>query len=615
MRTASHHTTLLLKGQEDELQRAVDHLLAQRMFYYDVETVGEHRGVPVLNTVTWMAITGAGCDLVIPMGHPIGFKQIGRHKEPRQQANGIKMFWVPDWEEPPAQMERARVFDLLRPLFLDDRIIKVAHNQAFDAVSVEKYFGELPHPPYDDTMVREQLINENLLGKYGLKEIIRRRFGVTYDTENVGKCVESFPMGKVAHYSYMDTHMGYLVYQAQAPELAREYHDDDRAVRLERDLMGPLYRMRLHGAPVDVPRLHDMQDELSTRLITLEADVYKAAGKRFNINSPAQRAHILYDPRDKGGQGLEGWKLTAGGKKQEKAGLALDSTCYSTDDETLESYPDNPLAIALRRYGDTYKLLSTYVEGWLGVEGNKKKPAKIFDGRIHTSFNQMVSTGRMSSSSPNLQNIPRPDDEDGKLIRGAILAPEGWRLVVADYGQIELVIMAHFIGHGALFDGFLKGVDPHVVNAAMALNEDLTRLSEAVKAGDPEAKAKRQKYGKTLGFAMGFGAGTPKVASMIGCTLKRAKTVLRTHERMMPEVYEYKEHVWAVARKRKPPHLKTLLGHIRRLPWLNSTVQWMRARAERQAFNSLIQGSAADLIKLAIIRADRMLMERCPRLC
>jgi DNA polymerase I-like protein with 3'-5' exonuclease and polymerase domains len=202
-----------------------------------------------------------------------------------------------------------------------------------------------------------------------------------------------------------------------------------------------------------------------------------------------------------------------------------------------------------------------------------------------------------SSRDPNLQNIPRPDTELGKLVRGAFIADEGHKLVVADYGQIELVVLAHYLGRGKLYEGFWEGIDPHVMTAAMVLGkrpEDIT-------------KDERQKFGKSINFAVVYGAGISKVASMIGCGNQEAKAVLNKHRAEFPEIYEYKDFVLSECRRNvKDPHIRTILGRKRRVPEINWSDEDMRHFAERQVFNSLIQGSSADLLKTAMVRYDNL---------
>ena len=193
---------------------------------------------------------------------------------------------------------------------------------------------------------------------------------------------------------------------------------------------------------------------------------------------------------------------------------------------------------------------------------------------------------------PNLQNVGRPDTELGKLIRGAFIAGPGRRLIVADYSQIELVVLAHYLGQGKLFEGFEQGIDPHTMTAAMVLGKRLEDIT----------KDERQKYGKSINFAVVYGAGDAKVASMIGCAVKEARKFLDRHEVEFPEIYEFKEYILDECRKQRPPHITTLFGRRRRVPGIMSSDRGMRLYSERQAFNSLIQGGQADIIKLAMIR-------------
>jgi DNA polymerase I-like protein with 3'-5' exonuclease and polymerase domains len=393
----------------DHLSHVVKHFMGQGAFSYDVETVGgDFRGTPALNTVTWMGMSTTGMTVAIPFGHPIGSKVIGTVKEPRQQKNGVKMFSVPVYDDPPPQIPIGVGAELLRPLFFSDRA-KVCHEATFDLGSMRKYFGEDIPGPYHDTKVIEWLLQENR-PQQGLKYHTKRLYGVDYDTEEVGKCVERHPFSTVAHYQYMDALYTWLIFRDEFPRIAKQGLTG--VYDLECDLIPALTRMRLRGARVDVPRLEQLRDTLTARLEVLEAACYKAAGEIFNLNSPPQKQRLLFGKKSEGGhgQGLKPWKKTDGGG-------------WSVDSDVLESYPENALCQALMAYADTNKLLSTYVNAYLGVEGDKKKPCRVVDGLIYPEFQQHGTvTGRFSCRAPNLQNIPRPDTDDGKLIRGAFIA-------------------------------------------------------------------------------------------------------------------------------------------------------------------------------------------------
>ena len=205
-----------------------------------------------------------------------------------------------------------------------------------------------------------------------------------------------------------------------------------------------------------------------------------------------------------------------------------------------------------------------------------------------------------SYRDPNLQNVPAPDPDDpdnlSKIIRQVFLADDGYKLVVADYSQIELVILAHYLGQGALFDGFIEGIDPHTVTAARIRDKKPSLITQS----------ERKKYGKSPNFAVTYGAGITKLASMIGGTKEEAKRVLKKHQEEFPEIYAFRSHVLGLCAQEKQPHVRTLLGRKRRVPKILSSDPEMRAYAERQAFNAIMQGGSADLIKMAQCRYEEL---------
>jgi DNA polymerase I-like protein with 3'-5' exonuclease and polymerase domains len=589
----------------DHLHATVDYFLEQEAFAFDVETTGDLRGVPMQNEVVWMGIATAGMTKVIPFGHPNGNVLISRATRKKNKFTG-KFDNIPaQYSEPPDQLRPSVVFSALKPLFFSDRV-KIAHNATFDLISTAKYFGEIPPPEYSDTIVLQWLLDENLRQK-GLKPLVNRYWGVDYDTENVGKKIEAHPFWKVARYQFLDAKFTWLLWkrlnaQVEAEGLAR--------VRdLEMDVLGVLLDMGTTGARVDVAALQALDTDLQARLVEIEGEIYRLAGQRFNLNAPAQKAKVLFAPKAEGGQGLRASVLTDGGEKKAKAHRDLDYGDYSTAAAVLEGLAHNPVARTLLQYADVAKISGTYVQGYLGVPDNPDKPCRIWDETVYADFVQYGTvTGRFSCREPNLQNIPRPDSDLGKRIRGLFIAPEGHRLVVADYGQIELALLAHFIREGRLFDGFWDGIDPHSATAAALVSMDPREFQAKVLDADDWAKRLRQ-AAKGINFAIVYGAGPDKVASMAEISVEQAQKFLDIHERMFPEVYRFKSRVIEVCRSRRPPHVVTLLGRRRRLPEMWAKEVKIRRKAERQAVNSLIQGSAADLIKLAMIRLNKALEE------
>lgn len=595
----------------EDLKKEVAYFLKQDAFVFDVETMDgafpDTRGVPTHNQVVWISLATYGRAIVIPMGHPNGDVVLQKahrkmNKETRKFINYPVIF-----NPPPVQLWPSIVFEILRPLFFHPKIRKIAHNATFDIASVYKYYGEFPVGPFSDTLVLQWLLDENIIGKepggpkrpmkLGLKTLVEWYYGLKYDKEEVGKCIEIHPFLRVARYALLDAVYTWSLY-CQFVERCTE-DDLDRVRALEEALIEALAPMNLVGAPVDPEALVELRDYLSVELEKLEANVYKAAGKFFNMNSPKQKQELLFGFKKDGGQGLKPWKLTNGGVKKKKAGMGLTIYDYSTDSESLKNFFDNAVVEALDKYSEVNKLLSTYVIAYLGEEGNEEKPTRMFLGKIHASLDQAGTvTGRFSCRNPNLQNIPRPDTELGKKVRGLFRAPEGHKLIVADYGQMELRILASYIGFGGLFDGFQAGIDAHTQTASLVYNVPVDQVEKWMRSN-----------AKTLNFAIVYGAFADKVAKTLKVSLEEAEKLLADHKKAFPEIYAFKELVLRKARSRKIPHIVTVLGRKRRLWNLTSDNWGKRNGAERQAVNSLIQGSLGDIIKLAMVRMHKLLSE------
>lgn len=580
--------------QPDELREHLKYFMDQPGFSFDVEAVGEYRGVPHKNTVTWLSLATNGRGIVVPFGHPNGDVLITPPRKKLNRETNTFDFFPPVWSDAPEQMRPGQVFEILEPLFISEDHYKVAQNLPYDAISLYKYLGNrFPAPPYRDTLVEQWLLDENRLDKK-LKSMLRDYYGWDYDKHDTGKRVEEHPFKRVAHYGYMDAKGTWLLDKDFIPRIKDEGLWD--IFQLEMNLLPTLLKMQITGIPVDEARLHELNEKLSHQIIVDEHKIYDAAGKQFNIKSPKQRTTILYGPKEEGNQGLIPKRLTKGGLKKVKAGKEVTIHDYSTDADALELYPRNKVVAALTAYAETSKVLTTYVQGYLGVP-DEGRPCRIYEGRIHAEFVQSGTvTGRFSCREPNLQNIPTPGSELGKQVRGLFIAPPDSKLIVADYGQIELVILASFCGSGRLFDGFHAGIDAHTATAASVFGvkpEDVTKHQRGV--------------AKALNFAIVYGAGDAKVALMAKITERQAKEFLETHQKLFPEIYKYKREVIRRARQQRPPGCTTILGRKRRVPTIMASDWAAKSRGERQLFNSLIQGSAADIIKLAMIRLDNAL--------
>lgn len=580
----------------DHLNSVVKYFLKYDAFAYDIETAGVYRRVAAHNPVTWISLATHGMAVAIPMGHERGDKIVGYKTEPRETKTGkIINRKVPVWEPAPSQLRPSQVFAALEPLLFSDRL-KICHNAPFDLASVVKYYdGRRIPKPWRDTYIESVLLNENRLN--GLKPRVRELYGIEYDKEEVGRCVESHPFSKVARYALMDARYTWLL--AKRMDGLIEKEGLSGIFTLEMDTIEATVEMLLRGAPVSRKVLEDFGRELKERLVRIAADIYRLADRKIDLNSSQQKARMLWGSKRDGGLGLKPVNLTEGGKAKQRAGKPLSAIDYSTDVKSLDPYKDHPVVAKLLEYQQNEKLRSTYVDGILGVEGKADKPCLIIDGRVHASFNQVgARTGRWSSSAPNAQNIPTRT-EDGRIIRSAYKALADHKLIVADYGQIELVMLAHFIGHGALYDGFHAGVDAHTTTASLVFGVDPENVDKQMRS-----------VAKGISFAIVYGAGPSKVADMAGISLDEAKKHMQTHQRMFPEIYKYRAFVIDNACKKRPPHIRTILGRKRRIPELLSRDEEKRASAERRIFNAKIQGSAADLIKLAMVRLMALKPER-----
>ncbi|MGW0060327.1 DNA polymerase [Streptosporangium sandarakinum] len=569
----------------DHLAHVVRHFAQRGAFFFDVESVPPYRGIPAHNTVTWLSLATQGMAVTIPMGHTKGDRIIGERIEPRETATGkIMKRRIPVWSTAPEQLRPSQVFEALEPLFFSDRE-KSAHNIVFDVGSSAKYYGGRIMPgPWHCTYTSSVLLDENRMN--GLKPRIKQLYKIDYDKADVGRRVETHSFRTVARYTYMDSAMGWLLRGRNDPLL------DEQGLRelfeLETELQRGVVEMALYGDPVEKEVLEEFGEVLATRLVEHEARIYRAVGSQFNLNSSNQKARIFYGPVEEGGLGLKPTKPTKGGMKKLKAGLELEVTDYSTDAESIKPYSDHPAIAAMLDYQRDEKLKGTYVDGLLHPE---EDDCLIINGRIHARFNPMgARTGRWTSSGPNEQNIP-VRTADGKVIRSAWRAEPGYQQIIADYGQIELVLLAHFIGSGALYEGFHQHIDPHTMTAALVFRVAVDKVAPWMRS-----------VAKGLNFAIVYGAGPDTVAKMAGISVTDARKHMKAHRAEFPEVYAYKTHVIETARKQRIPHTTTLLGRMRRLPDLRSADDERRSAAERQIFNSKIQGSGADLIKLAMVR-------------
>ena len=586
----------------EQLTEMVEHYAREDAFAFDVETVGPRRGDTPVNEVLWITFATHGrCD-VIAMGHPNGdllevvypltgqgAKRVeqGLPARPSDYSRDIKKA-TKVFSDAPKQLFPTEVFSALKPLLFNDSILKIGHNLLFDLTSVAKYYGgQIPVGPYFDTMIASFLYDNRNKNKCSLAECLKRELG--YEMEKgVGAEVERYSFTEVANYAYLDAKYTFLLWKKLVPKL--EENQVTNVMKLEMDVLKVLCDMKLTGAPIDMEALTALDNQLKEDIELSKAEIYKVAGRQFNINSNSEKQDLLYSPVSEGGRGLKQKVLTSTGN-------------YSVAADALEEYRDkDPLVTALLNYADLNKLHSTYVVPYLGGQvlrttGGKSKletkDSLLINGRIHCDFIQHgAETGRFSSRNPNLQNVPAPHTEHGKAIRNLFRAPKGYKLIVADYSQIEPRIIASFSNDPIMIDNYKTGGDIYTtVGKEMGVD---------------------RKAGKVLVLSIAYGVGPEKISKQIGCTKEEARALLDRFAERFPSISSYKTKVMVSARKigskEKPvPYVTTILGRRRYLPDMNSSDKFERAGAERQAFNTKIQGSAADIIKLAMVRAHSLI--------
>ena len=595
----------------------VAYYLTQESFCYDVETVGPQRGVTVVNEVLWISLATNGRGDVIPMGHPNGefegeaFPLTPTGQLRKEEGLSIresdyskdKRKAITTYGPAPIQLFPAEVFTALYPLMFGKDRTLVGHNLVFDLTSLAKYYGgEVPTGPYFDTMIASFLYDNKNKNKCGLDDCLAREFGY-HMVKGVGKEVEKYSFSTVAKYAYLDAKYTYMLYKNVLQKKLEE-GQLTKVMNLEMSVLKVLCAMKLAGAPIDIDQLQVLHDQLEINIEKARSDVYRIAGKVFNINSNPEKQVLLFSSKSDGGQGLKPKILTDKCKKKDEGGEALDISDYSVSSPALELYRgSNELVNALLEYSDLNKMLTTYVIPYLGGEitrtsnGKSKisqKESLLINGKIHCDFVQHgAETGRFSSRNPNLQNIPAPEDPDkvpedkqyGRMLRNLFAAPEGYKLVVADYSQIEPRVIASMAKDPIMLDNYLNGRDIYTtVGDTMGVN---------------------RKAGKVLVLAMAYGVGPDKIAAQIGCTVTQAKSLLQDFSSKFKAVDKYR--ILVVGSTRQRGYVTTLLGRRRYLPEINSKNFGEKAGAERQAFNTRIQGSAADIIKLAMVRAYDML--------
>jgi DNA polymerase-1 len=591
---------------QEQLDEFVQAYSAVDAFAFDVETIGENRLYPVINDVCWISFATEGRVDVIPMGHPHGSSEGWRKPllldGQRRLAEGKPILdshyskdqrkWTPLFGEAPEQLTAGEVFRAIKPVMFGPAL-KIGHNIKFDLKSVAKYYGKkLPSGPYFDTLMAAFIIdNRNRLG-LKLKDCVKRELGIEVE-KGIGENIALHSFDDVAKYSEIDADVTWKLYLALKPKLEGNLR---RVWKLEMDCLPALCDMELFGAGIDQKQLDIIAEQIEQDKVKAEGNVYRIAGKAFSINSVPVKQELLFggpNPRIRPNTKIP-TSLTPKGKEAKFRGEELSHIHYSCAADALEYYREkDDLVAALLEYQDLNKLMTTYVTPYKGgdvkrvTNGKEKiiqKVSLLINGKVHTNFKAHgAETGRLSSSEPNLQNIPSSGDY-GKLIRNLFVAPPGYKLVVADYSQIEPRVIAALSEDPILVNNYLTGGDIYTtIGNTMGVD---------------------RKAGKVLVLAISYGVGPDKIASSIGCTLQEARNLLTRFEKQFMSIPRYKAKVIRWAKQvNGTPYVETLFGRRRYLPDLHSQDRGLLSRAERQAFNTVIQGSAADIMKLAIVRA------------
>jgi len=468
--------------------------------------------------------------------------------------------------------------DALRELLESDRAFLT-----YDAKAQSRRLAaaDLPVPRrWADVMLMSYVINPGLpshalpnIARDRLKQDVLARKDVqkTAPLFALDHEIGSSPLGPYQQYLGDKSDVTFALHEVLEPELRRDAALADIYERIEMPLFPVLGRMEERGIRIDVDLLRGMSSTMGAQLADLERRIYEEAGTEFNINSPLQLGHILFE------------KLNYPVIKKTKT-----TKSFSTSVEVLEELASHGFAVPqlILQHRELHKLKGTYIDALPQLVGS--------DGRVHTTFNQAVAaTGRLSSSDPNLQNIPIRT-QTGREIRKAFVADEGWVLLSADYSQVELRILAHISQDESLIETFRSGADIHRATASGMFNippEELT--------------VEQRRAAKTINFGVLYGMSAFRLSNELNISTGEAKAWIDAYFARYPKIQEYLDRTLEEART--TGKVTTLFGRVRYIPEIHNRSFTVRGNAERMATNAPIQGTAADLLKMAMIALDRNL--------
>lgn len=485
-------------------------------------------------------------------------------------------YYVPlahDYEGAPEQLNRDVILAQIKPILENPNIDKIGHHLKYDAHVLENHGIHL-QGWYFDTMLASYVLN-SVATRHGMDDVARvylSHFTTTFE-QIAGKGAKQKTFNQIelevaAAYAAEDAHVTYRLYEVldeklkSVPELSHILH------HIEMPTARVLTLMEENGIQLDLAFLAQLGNDFEGAIASLEQQIIELAGESFNVSSPKQVGEVLFEKL-----GLKGGKKTSTGQ-------------YSTNESILEKL-EHPIAELILDYRGLTKLKSTYTDGLI-------KQANEHSARVHTSYHQaLTATGRLSSTDPNLQNIP-VREQIGRQIRKAFVAPQGRVLLAADYSQIELRLMAHFSQDDALVDAFNHNQDVHRRTAAEVLGialEDVT--------GDQRRQAKAVNFGLLYGMSE-FG-----LTRQLGFSRQESQDYIKKYFHRYPGIYEYMQRTRQVALEQG--YIETISGRRLYTPDINARNMMVRKAAERAAINAPLQGSAADIIKMAMIAVDKIL--------
>jgi DNA polymerase-1 len=476
-------------------------------------------------------------------------------------------FYVP---VPENQEEAQKIVNIFKPVFENESIMKIGQNLKYDLMVLRKYGVTLKGEMFD-TMIAHYLIQPELRHNMDYMAEIYLNYKTIHIDELIGpkgknqKSMRSLPPSQVYEYACEDADITLRLKNKLEPELEK-YGATKLFREIEMPLMPVLAEIEMTGVRIDTASLKETSAILTKRMLEIEERIYELAGEHFNIASPKQVGDILFGKM----KIIEKPKKTKTGQ-------------YVTSEEVLQTLKGKHQIVAdILAHRGLKKLLGTYIDALPKLINERT-------GHIHTSFNQTVTaTGRLSSSDPNLQNIP-VRGEDGKEIRKAFIPEDGCLFFSADYSQIELRVMAHLSGDENMIEAFRSGHDIHAATAAKIYKRAIDEVER-----DQRTKAKRANFGIIYGITV-FG-----LAERLEISRDEAKQLIEGYFESFPKVKEYMEKAKEEARQNG--YVTTLFGRRRYLADINSANATVRGFAERNAINAPIQGTAADIIKVAMIR-------------